>query len=155
LRSLFEEHKLSLDFTWTQCQEIFANNAVYRSADNLERLTYNTHLFIYYLLRAFADYMKNLERLDYEEKKRIRRYHERRNRELFRELLEKQFKQGLFTIKTKWNIFVATIKDNPIYTNLVGQSGSSPKELFEDFILVEKDNFKRQKGTLKQIIKVI
>jgi hypothetical protein len=36
----------------------------------------------------------------------------------------------------------------------VGQGGSTPKELFDDFIAEEKENFKRQKGTLKQIIKV-
>ena len=97
--------------------------------------------------------MKNLEKLDYEEKKRIRRYHERKNRELYREMLEEKFKLGQFTIKTKWNKFVTGIKDDIRYMNLVSQPGSSPKELFEDFIVSEKENFKRQKGTLKQIIK--
>jgi pre-mRNA-processing factor 40 len=100
------------------------------------------------------EYMKNLEKLDYEEKKRIRRYHERKNRELFRELLAESFRQGMFTIKTKWNQYVATVKDEARYLNLVGQFGSTPQELFDDFILAEKENFKRQKGTLKQIIKV-
>ena len=98
--------------------------------------------------------MRNQEKLDYEEKKRIKRYHEKKNRELFRELLDEKFKQSVFTIKTKWNRLVIFIKDDPRYVNLIGQEGSTPKELFDDFILAEKENFKRQKGMLKQIIKV-
>jgi pre-mRNA-processing factor 40 len=98
--------------------------------------------------------MKNLERLDYDEKKRIRRYHERKSREQFRELLEESFRTRMLTIKHKWNKFVALIKTEPRYLNLVGQPGSTPKELFEDFIDTEKENFRRQKGALKTIIKV-
>jgi len=141
LRNLLEEQKISLDTTWEQFCKIFAEHPIFKEADDLEKIT------------AFTDYMRNLEKQDFEEKKRIRRYHERINREVFREMLDEKFKQGLFNIKTKWNKFVSMIKDDPKYTNLLGQSGSTPQQLFEDFILREKENFKRQKGTLKQIIK--
>ncbi len=98
--------------------------------------------------------MKAQEKLEFEEKRRIRRYHERKNREQFCEMLSEFLKQGMFNIKTKWNRFVSQIKNEPRYLNLMGQPGSSPKELFDEFIQLEKENFKRQKGTLKQIIKV-
>ena len=104
--------------------------------------------------RSFVDYMKNQEKQDYDERKRIRRYRERKNRELFREMLDEHFRQGLFNIKTKWNKYVVLIKNEQRYMNLLGQPGSTPKELFDEFIQLEKENFKRQKATLKQIIKV-
>jgi len=39
LHHLFEEQKLSLDTTWEQCQQIYANNNIFKAADDLERLT--------------------------------------------------------------------------------------------------------------------
>lgn len=99
-------------------------------------------------------YIEDIERLDREEKRKIKRFHERKNREQYKELLEESFRARLFTIKTKWNRYVVQIKSDPRYVNLVGQQGSTPKELFEDFINTEKENFRRQKGTLKTIIKV-
>lgn len=141
LRNLFEEQKLGLDTSWEQCCQMFATNPIFKIADNLERIT------------AFNDYMKGAEDAYYAEKRRIKRYHERKNRELYREMLNEKFRQGQFTIKTKWNKFVNQIKDDPRYLNMVGQAGSTPKELFDDFISAEKEIFKQQKGTLKQIIK--
>ena len=39
LRSLLEEQKVGLDTSWERCQEEFANNSIYKAADDLERLT--------------------------------------------------------------------------------------------------------------------
>ena len=55
--------------------------------------------------------------------------------------------------RSKWNKFVSQIKDDSRYLNMLGQTGSMPKELFDEFISSEKETFKQQKGTLKQIIK--
>ena len=75
------------------------------------------------------------------------------NRREFRVLLSEKFGNKSLSIKTKWKDFAFCIQTDSRYTNLVGQPGSTPKELFDDFIQAEKENFKRQKGTLKQIIK--
>lgn len=40
LRNLFEEQKLGLDMTWTQCMTTFADNSIFKAADDLEKLTY-------------------------------------------------------------------------------------------------------------------
>lgn len=141
LRNLFEERKLSLDTTWEGCSEMFATNPIFRVADNYERIS------------AFTEYMRKANEAYYSERRKIKRYHERKNRELYREMLEEKFRQGQFTIKTKWNKFVVQVKDDPRYLNMVGQPGSTPKDLFDDFIAAEKETFKQQKRTLKQIIK--
>jgi len=141
LRGLFEEQKLGLDTTWEQCCQMFAGDVIFKNTDDYERIT------------AFIEYMKKANEAYYAERKKIRRYHERKNREMFREMLEEKFHQGQFNIKTKWNKFVVQVKDDPRYQNMLGQLGSTPRELFEEFIASEKEIFKQQKGTLKQIIK--
>jgi hypothetical protein len=40
LRNLFEEQKLGLDTTWEQCQTQLATHAIFKAADNVERLSY-------------------------------------------------------------------------------------------------------------------
>jgi len=141
LRNLFEEQKLSPDTTWEQCRELYSKHPIFKIADEYEQIT------------AFTEYMKVAEKQDFDEKRRIRRYHERKNREAYRQMLEDKFRLEEFTIKTKWNKMMMILKDDPRYLNILGQPGSTPKELFDYFITTQKANFKRHKAILKQVIR--
>jgi len=103
--------------------------------------------------------MRNAEKIEFEERRLQKRYNERKNREIFREFLSQSYKEKVFNLKTKWNEFTTKIINDDRYLHLVkikkvGQPGSTPKELFDDFIQNEKENFKRQKGIIKQLLKV-
>ena len=58
------------------------------------------------------------------------------------------------THRTKWKEFVKDFKDDKKYSNLVGQSGSKPMELFEECLNEEKEILKVEKPPFKQLIKV-
>ncbi len=53
------------------------------------------------------------------------------------------------TYQTKWKDFVQTIKDKDVYLNLVGQIGSTPRELFEDAVAEEKELLNVHKSAFK------
>ena len=56
-------------------------------------------------------------------------------------------------MKTKWKDFVKEIKDKEEYLNLLGQSGSTPYDFFNDLIISLKQEYKKNKAILKQILK--
>ncbi len=141
LKYLFEDKKISLLTSWEQAQKMFADNPLFQPCSNFERLT------------ALKEYIENKEKIEYDEKRRIRKYNERKNREIFIQMLKDKFESKVISIKTKWNEFFKLIKDDPRFTNFVGQPGSTPHDLFDEFLRSEKEKFKKQKSALKQIIK--
>ena len=48
----------------------------------------------------------------------------------------------IFDQHTKWRDVAHMIKDKPAYQNLLGQSGSTPKDFFDDIIKDEKNLLK-------------
>jgi hypothetical protein len=54
---------------------------------------------------------------------------------------------------TKWTDFVHEIKNKEEYINLLGQSGSTPRDFFNDVIMVLTAEFKKNKKILKQILR--
>lgn len=60
------------------------------------------------------------EKKDQEEKNKIRRYQERRNREDFRDLLIEKIHSNEINHKTKWRNFVHIIKNDERFFNLLG-----------------------------------
>ena len=59
---------------------------------------------------------------------------ERKTREKYCELLAEHIRLGNLTSVTSWRSFVRVIKDDRRYLELVGQSGSTPKDLFDDAV---------------------
>ncbi|KAJ1815978.1 U1 snRNP protein [Coemansia sp. RSA 2598] len=85
------------------------------------------------LMEAFERAMADAEMRDADIRKKekdaaFRR--ERQNRERFRELLEEH--QSLITPVSTWSDFYPVIKGDQRYTNMLGQPGSTPLELFWD-----------------------
>ena len=58
-------------------------------------------------------------------------------------------------VDTKWREFVKMVREDPRYTNLVGQLGSTPREIFEDVVNEERDLLKVHKSPFKQLVKVV
>ena len=138
---MLEEMKVPADTRWKDACEMFSKNAIFNSADRLDQLT------------AFVEYVKGAERAEQVTRKREKRRQERINREQFRALLDEKYAAVQLTHKTKWKEFAARVKDDHRYFSMVGQPGSQPRELFEDFVELEKENFKRQKGIFKALVK--
>jgi pre-mRNA-processing factor 40 len=62
---------------------------------------------------------------------------ERKNRDAFRALLSRHRDDGSITVHSRWKAYAAMVEDSEEYQAVKkNASGSRPKELFEDIILV-------------------
>ncbi|CDJ60036.1 formin binding protein, putative [Eimeria maxima] len=59
---------------------------------------------------------------------------ERKRRDAFKELLQDAIDKGELSSRTDWVTFVSSISKDIRYTSMIGQSGSTPRELFNDKI---------------------
>ncbi|PFH33199.1 hypothetical protein BESB_083980 [Besnoitia besnoiti] len=80
---------------------------------------------------------------------------ERKRRDAFRALLDEAAKKGELTFKTEWREFVAHVVNDPRYYQMVGQGGSTPRELFEDAVENVKEEYQKQKAVIKDCLKKI
>lgn len=69
-------------------------------------------------------------------------------------LLSEKLSSRELTQHVKWGDFATTLKDDSRYANMVGQPGSTPRELFEDALFEEKEILKAHKKPFKSFIKV-
>ncbi|KAL8733729.1 MAG: hypothetical protein Q9166_001922 [cf. Caloplaca sp. 2 TL-2023] len=93
------------------------------------------------ILTAFENHIKSLERTFNDERQRektskVRR--ERQNRDRFLDLLTELKAAGKIKAGTKWMSIHDSIKDDPRYTNMLGQRGSTPLDLFWDVVEEEE-----------------
>ncbi|KAL8949308.1 MAG: hypothetical protein Q9222_004564, partial [Ikaeria aurantiellina] len=93
------------------------------------------------ILTAFENHIKSLERTFNDERQReknskVRR--ERQNRDRFIDLLTELKAAGKIKAGTKWMTIHPNIKDDPRYTNMLGQPGSTPLDLFWDVVEEEE-----------------
>ncbi|KIY49463.1 hypothetical protein FISHEDRAFT_41666, partial [Fistulina hepatica ATCC 64428] len=89
------------------------------------------------ILLAFEDYARMIER-EYEEQSRRQQVEktrrERKAREVFKELIQELADAGHIKARTKWKEIYPLIKDDIRYTDILGNPGSNPIELFWDKI---------------------
>lgn len=69
--------------------------------------------------RAFSEAIIQLEQKEYEERRKVKRSNERKNREAFRTLLQEKENINVLIYKTKWKDFVQNIKDDSRLINMV------------------------------------
>lgn len=138
-----EDKKLPLTTKWKEICLNLKDDPSFNSMEKIDRL------------KTFIDYIIQIENIEKSEKDLNKKYTEYKNRENFREFLNELASRSEIHAKTKWKIFVHEQKliNNIFYLNLIGQEGSSPKDLFDDVIEVLKEDYKRNKGNLKKIFK--
>lgn len=93
------------------------------------------------VLTAFENHIKSLERHFNDERQRekaSKARKERQNRDAFISLLRQLKTQGKIKAGTQWMKIHPEIENDPRYTNMLGQAGSSPLELFWDVIEEEE-----------------
>ncbi|KAI4164077.1 MAG: hypothetical protein LQ342_002313 [Letrouitia transgressa] len=93
------------------------------------------------ILTAFENHIKSLERKFNDERQRekaskVRR--ERQSRDRFGGLLNELRTQGKIKAGEKWKRVYPEIKDEPRYTDMLGQAGSTPLDLFWDMVEEEE-----------------
>ncbi len=140
-RKILEDKKLPIVTKWKDICLNLKDDALFNSMEKLDRLT------------AFREYITELVEKENSERESNKKFEEYKNRENFREFLNELIKRGEINSKSKWKTFVAKISGSDVYTILIGQPGSQPKDLFDDVVIILKDDYRRNKDNLKKILK--
>ena len=144
-RKLFEksliEKNIPSDMKWNEIKEEYEYDPLFKSMEKIDQL------------QIFIDYITKLEKEENNKREEDEKYNAYRNREKFKDLLSNYLEQKKIDMKTKWKDFVKEIKDKEEYLNLLGQNGSTPYDFFNDLIISLKQEYKKNKAILKQILK--
>ncbi|KAJ6299152.1 hypothetical protein OIU76_020175 [Salix suchowensis] len=109
-------------------------------------------------IEIFQDYLHDLEKEEEEQRKIHKeelRKAERKNRDEFRKLLEEHVAAGTLTAKTNWRDYHLKVKDLPAHVAVASNnSGSSPKDLFEDVAEELQKQYHEDKTRIKDVVKL-
>ena len=141
-RRILEEKRLPHTTKWREICLNFKDDNFFNSMEKIDRL------------KAYMDYITELELKEKNEREWNKKIVEYKNRENFRDFLQNLVDKNEICSKSKWKSFVAKIKEDGNYLNLIGQDGSTPKDLFDDVVSILKEDYKRNKDMLKRILKV-
>ncbi|RDA90366.1 hypothetical protein CP533_3368 [Ophiocordyceps camponoti-saundersi (nom. inval.)] len=107
------------------------------------------------ILLKFQDHLKHLERIlnektQYDKKMKYRQ--ERKNRDAFKELLAELRRDGHIQAGSKWTLIYPRIAKDERYLDLLGQTGSTPMELFWDMLGQEDLALRRDRNTVVDVL---
>lgn len=141
---LNEDEKLTSTYPWSEFKERMADNPVFNALDKLDRLD------------IYINHIKHLERqedYEYRKKRAELRVKSRKARQNFRAMLADLYLEGKITRKTKWSEILPVIKKDERFIELLSCSGSTPGELFYDFVEDLGIKFRKDKDKLRDIMK--
>lgn len=151
LADLLPKLKLEPYTRWSDAQGIisstqpFQSDPKYRALSQLDVLT------------AFQNHMKALERAfnDSKQEEKNRKFRkERQARDAFKSLLAELRRDGQINAGTKWSHIVPLIENDQRYTNMAGQGGSTPQELFWDIIEEEDRKLRGPRNAVLDVLEV-
>ncbi|KAI4086002.1 MAG: hypothetical protein LQ344_007934 [Seirophora lacunosa] len=120
---------------WSEAHDMIQSDDKFKEDTKFQTLSKSD------ILTAFENHIKTLERTFNDERQReknskVRR--ERLNRDRFLNLLSELRAAGKIKAGAKWMHIHPSIKDDPRYTNMLGQPGSTPLDLFWDVVEEEE-----------------
>lgn len=136
--------------TWQEAQHLLLDNPTFAEDAELLNMDKEDALII------FEQHIRQLEQEEEEEKERAKRRQkrqQRKNREAFVMLLNELHEKGKLTSMSLWVELYPTIRADPRFTNMLGQPGSTPLDLFKFFVEDLKDRFHGEKKIIKEILK--
>ncbi|XP_075537849.1 pre-mRNA processing factor 40 isoform X4 [Dermacentor variabilis] len=136
--------------TWQEAQHLLLDNPTFAEDAELLNMDKEDALII------FEDHIRQLEQEEEEEKERARRRlkrQQRKNREAFLTLLNELHEKGKLTSMSLWVELYPAIRADVRFTNMLGQPGSTPLDLFKFFVEDLKDRFHGEKKIIKEILR--
>ncbi|KAF3909812.1 hypothetical protein ABW21_db0202393 [Orbilia brochopaga] len=130
---------------WSEAQGLIRENESFKSESKYQVLSKLD------VLNVFESHIKFLERSsndNRQKQKQTKQRRERKNREAFATLLEELQASGKIRSGCKWKEIHPLIKDDERYDNMLGQSGSTPLDLFWDKV----EEIEREVRSKKNIV---
>lgn len=123
---------------WRDVQEILREDEVFKWLSKLEALT------------SWEEWVSETGKKEIAAKAKAKFREERKTRDAFRELLWEHQKAGRIKLTTHWRDIVPLIELEPRYTGLTGQVGSTPHDIFDDFVEELNEMYNDDRAQIKK-----
>lgn len=136
--------------TWAEAQVMLLENAAFKNDVNLLGMDKEDALIV------FEEHIRGLERTEDEEKEREKKRNRRlfrKNRDAFLALLDTLHEEGKLTSMSLWVELYPIISADLRFSAMLGQSGSTPLDLFKFYVENLKARFHDEKKVIKEILK--
>ncbi|KAL9621950.1 MAG: hypothetical protein Q9160_003612 [Pyrenula sp. 1 TL-2023] len=134
---------------WSEAQGIVQSNERIQNDDKFKTLSKSD------ILTAFENHIKSLERTfndARQQQKSSRARQERQNRDRFLDLLQELRSQGKVKANSKWMDTLPLIQDDKRYVDMLGQSGSTPLDLFWDAVEEEERALRGRRNDVYDVL---
>ncbi|XP_069110449.1 pre-mRNA-processing factor 40 homolog B-like isoform X2 [Argopecten irradians] len=136
--------------TWSEAQQMLLDNPRFTDDPDLHNMDKEDALV------CFEDHIRMLEQEFDDEKERERRRvkrQQRKNREGFLVLLDELHEQAKLNSMSLWMDLYPVISQDVRFTNMLGQPGSTPLDLFKFYVEDLKARFHDEKKVVKEILR--
>ncbi|XP_076461336.1 pre-mRNA-processing factor 40 homolog A-like isoform X2 [Babylonia areolata] len=136
--------------TWSEAQQMLLDNTRFTDDPDLENMDKEDALI------CFEEHIRMLEQEYDDEKERERRRQkriQRKNRESFVVLLDELHDKGKLNSMSLWMDLYPSISQDVRFSNMLGQAGSTPLDLFKFYVEDLKARFHDEKKIVKDILK--
>ena len=136
---------------WSEAQTILYMNERFQSDENFKLLSKSD------ILTGFENHIKSLERTFNDARQRqkaSKARRERQNRDRFMELLHHLRAADKIKAGSKWKDVLPELENDPRYVNMLGQSGSTPLDLFWDTVEEEERALRGRRNEVYDVLEV-
>jgi pre-mRNA-processing factor 40 len=136
---------------WSEAQGMIQSNEQFQADDTFKSLNKID------IVKAFEEHIKALERSfndNRQQQKASKARRERKNRDQFMNLLRDLKAAGKINAGTKWTTIHPLIEDDPRYVAMLGQSGSTPLDLFWDMTEEEERILRVKRNDVLDVLEV-
>lgn len=142
--------KLDFKTTWQEAQQMLLGSSRFVDDQSLLAMDKEDALIV------FEEHVRALEKEEDEEKereKKLRKRLERKNRDSFSVLLDELHEQGKLTSMSLWVELYPIISSDIRFSAMLGQSGSTPLDLFKFYVEDLKSRFHEERKIIREILK--
>jgi len=137
-KSYDEKEDISVTSRWRDVQDILREEETFKWLSKLEALT------------SWEEWVGEGEKKEIETKSKANFRLARKKRDTFRDLLKEHFDGGKFTATTSWKEYAKVVYESEAYIGLIGLSGSTPHDLFDDFVEGLHEKYKEERAQIKK-----
>jgi len=139
IKKTYMEHPdISVTSKWRDVQDHLRDNETFRWMSKLEALT------------SWEEWVAETEKKEVETRTTTKFRHERKKRDAFRALLKEHNEAGKLKSTTTWADFVPSVKSEDAYLSMLGQPGSTPHDIFDDFLEELAEKYKEDRAKIKK-----
>lgn len=136
-----ETQEITVLSRWREVQDNLRDNSVFTWLSKLEALT------------SWEEWTVETEKKELELKSKDKYRHDRKLRDAVRDLYNERYKAGKIQAATPWSSVAEAISSDPSYLAMVGVSGSSPHDVYDDFIEGLHERYKEDRNKMKKLMK--